>query len=201
MYLCPLAFLLTLSVDVCVFFVALRGIHSFRMVLLLATQVLGAPYVAPTLGFCGTSSVQPFFAGGTVEGRIFEGAWTGEPIGMPTVLQMSLDAMRGLQILHEAPGGPIIHNAMRPEQLLVYDNGACLPASPACLPQSESGLPRLSSLNTICPLLASFDLPFDACVLNAAATLCVCGVLPCSYSARGGGAKTALFVVSTRFLA
>lgn len=42
---------------------------------------------------------------------------------MPAVLQMSLEAMRGLQVLHEAPGGPIIHNAMRPEQLLVYGNG------------------------------------------------------------------------------
>lgn len=89
-------------------------------------QVLGAPYIAPSLGFCGTSSVQPYFEGGTVEDRIFEGAWTGQPIGMPAVLQMSLEAMRGLQVLHEAPGGPIIHNAMRPEQLLVYGNGEYL---------------------------------------------------------------------------
>lgn len=87
------------------------------------TQVMGAPYIAPTLGVCGTSSVQPFFSGGTVEGLVFEGAWTGVPIEMPTVLQMSLDAMRGLQVLHEAPGGPIIHNAIRPEQLLRYANG------------------------------------------------------------------------------
>lgn len=88
--------------------------------------MLGAPYIAPTLGFCGTTSVQPLFSAGTVEERIFEGAWTGQLIGMPTVLQISLDAMRGLQVLHEAPGGPIIHNAMRPEQLLVYGNGECL---------------------------------------------------------------------------
>ncbi|CBJ28500.1 similar to TAK1 (TGF-beta-activated kinase) [Ectocarpus siliculosus] len=85
--------------------------------------VIGAPYIAPTLGVCGTASVQPFFAGGTVEGLVFEGAWTGVPIEMPVVLQMSLDAMRGLQVLHEAPGGPIIHNAIRPEQLLRYANG------------------------------------------------------------------------------
>lgn len=90
---------------------------------LAKSQVLGAPYVAPSLGFCDTASVQPFFERGTVEERIFEGAWTGEPIDMGTVLQMSLDATRGLQVLHEAPGGPIIHNAMRPEQLLVYGNG------------------------------------------------------------------------------
>eukprot|EP00903_Cladosiphon_okamuranus_P019191 g17651.t1 len=86
-------------------------------------EVLGAPYIAPTLGFCHTTSVQPLFSRGTVEQQIFEGAWTGQPIGMPAVLQMSLDAMRGLQVQHEAPGGPIIHNAMRPEQLLVYGNG------------------------------------------------------------------------------
>ncbi|CAB1110305.1 unnamed protein product [Ectocarpus sp. CCAP 1310/34] len=92
--------------------------------------VMGAPNIAPTLGVCGTASVQPFFAGGTVEGLIFEGAWTGVPIEMPVVLQMSLDAMRGLQVLHEAPGGPIIHNAIRPEQLLRYANGA--KKLPAC---------------------------------------------------------------------
>ncbi|CAN0566250.1 unnamed protein product, partial [Ectocarpus sp. 12 AP-2014] len=85
--------------------------------------VMGAPYIAPTLGVCGTASVQPFFAGGTVEGLVFEGAWTGVPIEMPVVLRMSLDAMKGLQVLHEAPGGPIIHNAIRPEQLLRYANG------------------------------------------------------------------------------
>lgn len=91
--------------------------------ILCSIQVLGAPYIAPSLGFCLTSSVQPYFAGGTVEQHIGKAAWTGEPIDVATVLQMSLDAMRGLAALHEAPGGPIIHNAMRPEQLLVYDNG------------------------------------------------------------------------------
>ncbi|CAM9361431.1 unnamed protein product [Ectocarpus sp. 4 AP-2014] len=84
---------------------------------------LKLPWIAPTLGVCGTASVQPFFAGGTVEGLVFEGAWTGVPIEMPVVVQMSLDAMRDLQMLHEAPSGPIIHNAIRPEQLLRYANG------------------------------------------------------------------------------
>lgn len=37
------------------------------------------------------------------------------------VIGMALDAARGLEALHEAPGGPIIHADLQPKQLLLND--------------------------------------------------------------------------------
>lgn len=39
------------------------------------------------------------------------------------VIRMALDAARGLQALHEAPGGPIVHADLQPRQLLLDDDG------------------------------------------------------------------------------
>lgn len=36
---------------------------------------------------------------------------------------MALDAVRGLQALHEAPGGPIVHFDLKPNQFLFDENG------------------------------------------------------------------------------
>lgn len=36
---------------------------------------------------------------------------------------MALDAARGLQALHEAPGGPIVHFDLKPQQLLLDTAG------------------------------------------------------------------------------
>lgn len=36
---------------------------------------------------------------------------------------MALDAARGLQALHEATGGPIVHFDMKPQQLLMTEDG------------------------------------------------------------------------------
>ena len=36
---------------------------------------------------------------------------------------MALDAARGLQALHEAPGGAIVHFDMKPQQLMLDRNG------------------------------------------------------------------------------
>ncbi len=36
---------------------------------------------------------------------------------------MALDMARGLQALHEAPGGPIVHLDIKPQQMMVDDEG------------------------------------------------------------------------------
>lgn len=36
---------------------------------------------------------------------------------------MALDAARGLQALHEAPGGPIVHFDIKPHQMMLDANG------------------------------------------------------------------------------
>lgn len=36
---------------------------------------------------------------------------------------MALDAARGLQALHEAPGGPIVHFDLKPQQLMFDEHG------------------------------------------------------------------------------
>lgn len=36
---------------------------------------------------------------------------------------MALDAARGLQALHEAPGGAIVHFDVKPEQMMLDGNG------------------------------------------------------------------------------
>lgn len=36
---------------------------------------------------------------------------------------MALDLARGLQALHEAPGGPIVHFDIKPQQMMLDDEG------------------------------------------------------------------------------
>lgn len=38
-------------------------------------------------------------------------------------VSMALDATRGLQALHEAAGGPIVHFDIKPQQLMLDENG------------------------------------------------------------------------------
>lgn len=45
-----------------------------------------------------------------------------EPLPDREVIRMALDAARGLQALHEAPGGPIVHADLQPRQLLLDDD-------------------------------------------------------------------------------
>lgn len=46
-----------------------------------------------------------------------------EDISIREVIRMALEAARGLQALHEAPGGPIVHADLQPRQLLLDENG------------------------------------------------------------------------------
>lgn len=46
-----------------------------------------------------------------------------DELPMHRVIEMALDAARGLQALHEAPGGPIVHADLQPRQLLLDENG------------------------------------------------------------------------------
>ena len=38
-------------------------------------------------------------------------------------VSLALDAARGLQALHEAPGGPIVHYDIKPQQMMLDENG------------------------------------------------------------------------------
>lgn len=38
-------------------------------------------------------------------------------------VSLALDAARGLQALHEAPGGPIVHYDIKPQQMMLDQNG------------------------------------------------------------------------------
>lgn len=46
-----------------------------------------------------------------------------ERLPISTVLRLSLDTARGLQALHEAPGGAIVHYDLKPDQMMLDGNG------------------------------------------------------------------------------
>ncbi|CAN0103025.1 unnamed protein product [Ectocarpus fasciculatus] len=81
--------------------------------------VRGNPHIVQTLGICNTTVVTEAYMldiQSTVRKRT-----TALPIG--EAVNMSLDAVRGLQALHEAVGGPIVHFDVKPAQLLVTGSG------------------------------------------------------------------------------
>ncbi|CBJ26951.1 similar to TAK1 (TGF-beta-activated kinase) [Ectocarpus siliculosus] len=81
--------------------------------------VRGNPHIVQTLGICNTTVVTEAYMldiQSAVRKRM-----TALPIG--EAVTMSLDAVRGLQALHEAVGGPIVHFDIKPAQLLVTGNG------------------------------------------------------------------------------
>ncbi|CAM9543354.1 unnamed protein product, partial [Hapterophycus canaliculatus] len=71
------------------------------------------------LGFCGSTMVTEAYSMNMQ--KILRKAQ--EPLLFRRVLSMSLDAAIGLQSLHEAAGGPIVHFDVKLGQLLVQDNG------------------------------------------------------------------------------
>lgn len=72
------------------------------------------------LGLCGPDLVTEYFPN-FMDKLLFESSAT--PIPVHRVLEMALDAARGLQALHEAPGGPIVHADLQPRQLLLDNDG------------------------------------------------------------------------------
>lgn len=45
-----------------------------------------------------------------------------EEIPIREVIRMALEAGRGLQAMHEMPGGPVVHADLQPRQLLMDEN-------------------------------------------------------------------------------
>lgn len=83
-------------------------------------KVKGHPNIVGLLGNCHSTSVSEFFSTGLEDLVLKAGS---EPIPMERVLSMSLDAARGLQALHEVPGGAVVHFDLKPQQLMLDVNG------------------------------------------------------------------------------
>ncbi|CAM9516460.1 unnamed protein product [Ectocarpus sp. 12 AP-2014] len=81
--------------------------------------VRGNPNIVQTLGICNTTVVTEAYML-DIQSAVRKRT-TALPIG--EAVTMSLDAVRGLQALHEAVGGPIVHFDIKPAQLLVTGNG------------------------------------------------------------------------------
>ena len=83
-------------------------------------QVKGHPNVVGLLGMCGSTSVSPFFPERLDDLVLKPGA---ERLPIARAISMSLDAARGLQALHEASGGAIVHFDLKPQQFMLDDSG------------------------------------------------------------------------------
>lgn len=86
-----------------------------------ATQVRGHPEVVPMLGVCNTTSSVAEYFDDNLEALMSRSNHQALPIS--EILPLALDAARGLQALHEAPGGPIVHFDLKPQQLLLDQEG------------------------------------------------------------------------------
>lgn len=84
------------------------------------SQVRGHPNIVGLRGICESTSVQDFFST-RLDDLILKPRV--EPLPISQVLSMSLDAARGLQALHEVPGGAIVHYDLKPAQLMVGEDG------------------------------------------------------------------------------
>lgn len=83
-------------------------------------QVKGHPNIVGLLGLCGSTSVSEYFSVRLDDLLLGPGA---EHIPISKILSMAVDAARGLQALHEVPGGAIVHYDIKPQQLMLDDNG------------------------------------------------------------------------------
>ncbi|CAM9799268.1 unnamed protein product [Ectocarpus fasciculatus] len=93
-------------------------IHRWEAAALDAVR--GHPNIVDMLGLCESSSVSEYFPGRLDDLVLKDGA---EPLPIALVVSMALDAARGLQALHEAPGGGIVHSDIKPHQLMLDEHG------------------------------------------------------------------------------
>eukprot|EP00903_Cladosiphon_okamuranus_P005887 g5822.t1 len=82
--------------------------------------VRGHPNIVELLGICGASSVSEYYDTHLDDLVLSLGA---KPLEIHSVVSLALDAARGLQALHEAPGGPIVHYDIKPEQMMLDKHG------------------------------------------------------------------------------
>lgn len=103
--------------------------HSPRL-----SQVKDHPNIVHLLGKCESDMVTEYFPnyletlllGVGVSSDSSEDSRESVPlvkISTRRILEMARDAARGLQALHEAEGGPIVHADLQPRQLLLDDQG------------------------------------------------------------------------------
>lgn len=83
-------------------------------------QVKGHSNIVGLLGMCGSTSVSQFFPERLDDLVLKPGA---DRLPIARVILMALDAARGLQALHEAPGGAIVHFDIKPQQLMLDKSG------------------------------------------------------------------------------
>lgn len=82
----------------------------------------GHPNVVGMLGFCDTTIATEYHDKFLNTLMLSGPDWT-TGLSILRIISMALDAARGLQALHEAAGGPIVHFDMKPQQLLLTEDG------------------------------------------------------------------------------
>eukprot|EP00903_Cladosiphon_okamuranus_P005886 g5821.t1 len=87
-----------------------------RMEAAALDAVRGHPNIVDLLGICGASSVSEYYDVHLDDIILTKGA---KPLPITKVVSMALDLARGLQALHEAPGGPIVHFDIKPQQMMM----------------------------------------------------------------------------------
>lgn len=106
--------------------VPLAGNHDALGVLsTFSPKVSNHENIVGLLGRCGTDIVTEYYPlsmDKLIFGEVLEDGQVKRPkFNARKVIGMALDAARGLEALHEAPGGPIIHADLQPKQLLLDD--------------------------------------------------------------------------------
>lgn len=92
----------------------------------LERQLSEHPNIVHLLGICDCDIVTeyfPHYMDVLLLGDSEDSSKELEEIPMERVIRMALDAARGLQALHELPGGPVVHADLQPRQLLIDEDG------------------------------------------------------------------------------
>lgn len=77
----------------------------------------GHPNIVQMLGVCNTTLVSEYHA------TSMDGVMWGNTFSVDRVVSMSLDAAKALQALHEGSFAPIVHFDIKPQQLLLGEDG------------------------------------------------------------------------------
>lgn len=92
-------------------------------------QLKDHPNIVHLLGLCECDMVTEYFPSYMDVLLLGESDDSSEPkqeleeLSIREVIRMALDAARGLQAMHEMPGGPVVHADLQPRQLLLDENG------------------------------------------------------------------------------
>jgi len=100
--------------------------HRHRYDALVMERLTSSPHVVDIYGFCGNSVLTEFI--GTPLDKVTESRNWDNPLARLHMtkmgrLRLALDVAKGLQALHEVPGGPVIHADIFPGQFLVTPAG------------------------------------------------------------------------------